>query len=642
MGVNIVTEGPVRRSQLIAPFGTGALVVARNGVSLISGGLDHWFKREDGSGGVDLEEYKVHEWRLEKLLEVDHFRLPADFRIGNKEQDIPNAWLTQPFLRFPRWHFCPTCSRLCERPLTERGRILCPACLRDGKKKPLFQVPFVAMCERGHVQDFPWREWVHHSDHTSCQGDLRLVATGGASLAAQRVECECNAKRTLARITEANTDGFTFLSKNLLKDKDEGESPPYLCRGLRPWLGEQEPSGCDRHLRGSLRSASNLYFAVVSSSIYLPRSSDFVPSSLISLMEEPPLSTLINILSGVTTDIQPQFLREPHELLLEPYSDEQIHSALQIVQRGESLSEAASTEPIGNEEKDIAFRRDEFNVLRIPRKDDQLLTVQANLEHYEEIARSHFSNVILIHKLRETRAFAGFTRVYPHDGTALEYRKRLLRKDLPDGENDWLPAYVVFGEGIFIELDERRLREWETLTNVSKRARRLGDQYQSVREARGLRDRPIDQRFLLLHTLSHLLMNRLTFECGYSSAALRERLYYSSHPDHPMAGILIYTAAGDTEGTMGGLVRMGKPGNLEPVIRRALESADWCSADPVCAEAGEVGGQGPDSLNLAACHNCALVPETACEEFNKFLDRGMVIGTPGDTDIGFFDVPQVN
>lgn len=636
-----MVEGPVRRSQMIAPFGTGALVVARNGVSLISGGLDHWFKREDGSGNVDIDEYMVHEWRLEKLLQVDHFRLPADFRRGFKGQDIPNAWLTQPFLRFPRWHFCPSCNRLHERPLTERGRIWCPACQREGRRRPLFQVPFVAMCEKGHIQDFPWREWVHRSENPSCRRDLRLIATGGASLAAQRVECECGAKRTLARITEADPDGFTILSKTLLRDQDEGECPPFLCRGLRPWLGEQEPSGCDRHLRGSLRSASNLYFAVVSSSIYLPRSSDFVPSSLISLLEEPPLSTLINVLSGVTSDVQPQLLRQPHKLLLEPYSDEQIHSALQTVQKGKSLNESASKEPVGNEDKDIAFRRDEFNVLRIPRQDDQLFTVKAEMEHYEEIVRAHFSNVILIHKLRETRAFAGFTRVYPHDGTGLEDRKRLLRKELPKGESDWLPAYVVFGEGIFIELDRSRLRQWENRSSVKTRVRRLDAQYQRVRRTKGLRDRRIDQRFVLLHTLSHLLMNRLTFECGYSSAALRERLYYSSHLDHPMAGILIYTAAGDAEGTMGGLVRMGKPGNLEPVIRRALESADWCSADPVCAEAGKAGGQGPDSLNLAACHNCALVPETACEEFNRFLDRGMVIGTPDDKDIGFFDLQQV-
>ena len=641
-----MTEGPVRRSQLIAPFGTGALVVARNGVSLISGGLDHWFEREDGSGRVDVEEYKVREWRLETLLEVDHFRLPADFRRGFQGQDIPNARLTQPFLRFPRWHFCPACNRLDERPLTERGRIWCPACERIGRRRPLFQVPFVAMCDSGHIQDFPWREWVHHSEGTSCGLPMRLVATGGATLAAQRVECECGARRTLASITEANPDGETFLSRTLLQGNETGAGPAqaYLCRGLRPWLGEGEPTECDSHLRGSLRSASNLYFAVVSSSIYLPRSSDFVPSSLVSLMEEPPLSTFINVLSsvlsGLVTNIQPHQLRQQYALLLEPYQDEQIGAALQIIQRGEPSNAESDTQSPGNEDGETAFRRDEFNVLRMPRKDDQLLTIQADLGRYENIVRSYFSNVILVHKLRETRAFAGFTRVYPHDGTRLEDRKRLLRKTVLHGQNDWLPAFVVFGEGIFIEMEEGQLRQWENRTDVSLRMHRLDDQYQKVRQTRRLRYRSIDQRFVLLHTVSHLLMNRLTFECGYSSAALRERLYYSSDPDYPMAGILIYTAAGDAEGTMGGLVRMGKPGNLEPVVRRALESARWCSADPVCAEAGEIGGQGPDSLNLAACHNCALVPETACEEFNRFLDRGIVIRGPGNTDLGFFRAQQ--
>jgi hypothetical protein len=87
---------------------------------------------------------------------------------------------------------------------------------------------------------------------------------------------------------------------------------------------------------------------------------------------------------------------------------------------------------------------------------------------------------------------------------------------------------------------------------------------------------------------------------------------------------------------MGGLVRMGKPGNLEPVIRRALDAAQWCSADPVCMEMSHRGGQGPDSCNLAACHNCALVPETACERFNQFLDRGVVVGELGCPDLGYF------
>ncbi len=87
---------------------------------------------------------------------------------------------------------------------------------------------------------------------------------------------------------------------------------------------------------------------------------------------------------------------------------------------------------------------------------------------------------------------------------------------------------------------------------------------------------------------------------------------------------------------MGGLVRMGKAGYFEPVLRRALEGARWCSADPVCMESGESGGQGPDSCNLAACHSCALVPETACEEFNRLLDRGLVIGSLNEPAIGFF------
>jgi hypothetical protein len=102
-----------------------------------------------------------------------------------------------------------------------------------------------------------------------------------------------------------------------------------------------------------------------------------------------------------------------------------------------------------------------------------------------------------------------------------------------------------------------------------------------------------------------------------------------------MAGLLIYTAAGDAEGTMGGLVRMGKPGNLERVWDASLTNAEWCSTDPICMEAGEAG-QGPDSCNLAACHSCALLPETSCEEFNRFLDRGLIIGSLKQPEIGFF------
>ena len=149
-----------------------------------------------------------------------------------------------------------------------------------------------------------------------------------------------------------------------------------------------------------------------------------------------------------------------------------------------------------------------------------------------------------------------------------------------------MPAYVVYGEGIFLELDETRLRHWEAGAGVRARVTALQNRYNAVAEKRQLIERTLTPRFVMVHTLAHLLMNRLTFECGYSSAALRERLYVSTDRDLPMAGILIYTAAGDSEGTMGGLVRMGKPEFLEGLLEKAVAEAKWCSADPVCMELG--------------------------------------------------------
>ncbi len=73
----------------------------------------------------------------------------------------------------------------------------------------------------------------------------------------------------------------------------------------------------------------------------------------------------------------------------------------------------------------------------------------------------------------------------------------------------------------------------------------------------GREPRPLTPKFVALHTLAHLAIRRLVFACGYGSASLRERLYISDNPKSRMAGILIYTASGDSEGSLGGLVSMG-------------------------------------------------------------------------------------
>ncbi|WP_258934180.1 DUF1998 domain-containing protein [Nesterenkonia pannonica] len=186
-----------------------------------------------------------------------------------------------------------------------------------------------------------------------------------------------------------------------------------------------------------------------------------------------------------------------------------------------------------------------------------------------------------------------------------------------------------------MELNSARLAAWEARSEVQNRAQKITDHYGQVVTQRGLQERTLTPRFILLHTLGHLLINELVFACGYSSASLRERLYISTAAGREMAGLLIYTAAGDSEGTMGGLVRMARPDNLRSVFAAALSGARWCSTDPVCMDAYEKG-QGSDSCNLAACHGCALLPETSCEEFNRFLDRGLVVGTLTDPLLGYF------
>ena len=610
------------------------MVVVRDGTSVMTAGLDHWYEREDGetdSRDIDVEEYKFDEWRLQQLLGVSHFRLPPDYRSRRRAgETTPNCLITVPFVRFPKWHFCPHCYTMKELSLFHKGKQKCDECRKENRTRFVLQVPFVAICDCGHIQDFPWREWVHKSSSPVCNERMTLSATGGASLAAQKVKCKCDAERNLSRVTEADPgDGTTFLSRNLI----EGGGL-FLCTGRRPWLGTDESTQCGQPLRGSLRSAANVYYSDERSAIYIPRSTAAAPAELIELLEEPPLSTHVKAFRDANADVTPGLLRLPYDALLKIYSDAEVEAALKVQQN--PLPNDADVPIVADDDARTAFRRAEYPVLRAQREEPRLTIESADLGKYRQDAIKYFDQMMLVHKLRETRAFAGFTRLRTTSPQPLDDQKAMLRRNQVPPQQSWLPAYIVHGEGLFLVLNKERVREWETQPHVVTRASRLTNLYTSGHQTHAL-ERPLSARYLLVHTLAHLLINELTFECGYSSAALRERLFVSDNPDGPMAAVLIYTAAGDAEGTLGGLVRMGKQDYFEPILLRALERARWCSADPVCMELGERDGQGPQSCNLAACHNCALLPETACEEFNRFLDRAVVVGSLADPTIGFFD-----
>lgn len=630
-----MSKGPVRRAQFIAPFGVGAMMILQDGTSVMTAGLDHWFEREPGnSGRVDANEYELQEWRLERMLRVGHFRLPPDHRkpFGWRAPP-PNMALSVPVLRFPQWHFCSGCRALTEIGLAERGRIQCQECERNGRRKRfLAQVPFIAMCAHGHVRDFPWREWVHRSVVPTCAQTVRLIATGSSSLGAQRVKCDCGAERSLLGITQADPDGNTTLTQEL----DQAER--FTCDGRKPWLGAGVREQCGQPIRGTLRGAGNVYFADVRSAIFLPRDSDCVSERLLNLLDEPAYSTVIRFMAE---EVTPQHLRRRSAEPLQPYSDAEISRAIEVILRGQDevlVDPPAGAGPGATEEE---LRRAEYRALREQRSDEELVILVPERSEYASDVRAWFSRITLVEKLRETRAFTGFSRVFTEDGRTLAERKDALWLRPLRRRASWLPAYVVFGEGLFLEFNERRLAAWEDRRDVQERVRILEERFRMVQEDRHLRARAVTPRLVLLHTFAHLLITRLTFECGYSSASLRERLFVSSSQEAPMSGVLIYTAAGDADGTMGGLVRMGKPGNLEPVVRRAVAGAQWCSADPVCSE---TRAQGPMSLNMAACHSCALVPETACEDFNRFLDRALVVPLtatgPEEQELAYFPAPS--
>jgi hypothetical protein len=633
-----MSTGNMRRAQLVTPFGVGAMSVLVNGTSVITAGLDHWYEADDAST-LAMEEYQEHDWRLEARLRVSEFRLPPDYRYQGGGSDQRNVKLTVPVLRFPRWCFCMYCKRLELSTLTMQQQVTCPD--KEHANKPykprMSQVPFVAICTQGHLDDFPFNNWVHHSHNPSCTGTLRLVSRGGGGLEGQVVTCDaCGNERSLRGITEARYDANGEEHTNLT-DQLVSAADPYLCPGARPWLAQLE-GACGEPLRGALRAAGNVYFPKIESSIYLPRKEGAVSTEMHELMRHPAVSGTMRTLHGIFgADLKVEMLREnllrnlPPELF-GPIGDEELMAGYRDL-LGVGQQPSTATDDSGSEllTGDDEWRYPEFQHIRETPKDDYLSATNPGIHHDLE---PYFERVRSVDVLRETRALRGFTRVRD-DILKLTSGKALLRRKPLPPVQDWLPAYVVKGEGIYFELDPDRLAAWEGRAEVQARADKIAAHFGAVASQRGLQNRNLSPRFVLLHTLGHLLINQLVFACGYSSASLRERLYVSDAAEHEMAGLLIYTAAGDSEGTMGGLVRMSRPDNLRSVFASALTDAQWCSTDPVCMDAGEKG-QGPDSCNLAACHGCALLPETSCEEFNRFLDRGLVVGTFSDPSLGYF------
>ena len=561
----------IQRSQLITTYGIGSIYDALD-YSVILAGLEEW-----KPGNTEI----LNEARLEQKLGVNFFRQPKVI------EDVP----TIPSFRFPEWVFCPKCKIL--KPiykLPDRTDKKCAVC-----KEKYVPARFVVTCPNGHLDDFPWEWWVHRG--ASCgQPKIKLHTTGRTtSLAGIKVSCENKECDALPRTLEG------IFGKNALRG--------LTCRGKRPWLGPGNKEECTEIPRVLQRGSASVYYSVTESAISIP-----------------PFSERIQI-----------FLREfcgdikyiPEDVLSEYFKGKLIETGDSF--RVEDLVEAALEKKNSGDEEvaGVDLRQGAYEALCHPGSMDYRDDFAAEEEDVPVLYREQISRLVLVHRLREVRALTGFTRIDPENKVAPISKNR----------QDWLPAAEMKGEGIFIELDRNTMDDWvaaakpDFLRRVGKlEIQRLEQQRISSAWTEG---RVITPQFLLIHTLSHIFIQQLILDCGYSSAALRERLYINDGTDGrpEMSGFLIYTATSDAEGSLGGLVRQGLKSRFSEVMGKALDQARWCSNDPLCMESE---GQGHDSLNLAACHSCCLLPETSCELRNCFLDRGVLIGTNNRPESGFF------
>lgn len=622
----------VRRSQTLSPFGVGAIFDVE-GESLVAVDISWW--KNQGQ--------EISEKRLEEMLGVKRFKM------GPAAKDNPSANDPGiPYYRFPQWLFCPRCRSMSHwSKYGETGKPPeCTECRRAPRQK-LVPMRFVMACPRGHLADVPWRLWAHSGSHGKCeQWVLKFITTDeGGGLESLKVECKtCGASRSLAGI--ATPDSMRKLNVR--------------CSGRQPWQERNDARSCNAIPQVVQRGASNLTFAVTTSSIDIPPFSNWSTFSsdrrLIAATDE--YRIIRSDPDGVLVELLYKAIAQKLSMKAEV-----VRSLVQAEIREEmpklyNITSARYTEnELFSEEFDAFLAPDEEQDPR-----DHFIKRYVPLAKYlDEIVGGQYGSavtwlgerlyaIVQATRLREVRVLNGFSRLAPavgdnedqeDTGTFSTYDTEekivptVVAADLgllPETDK-WLPAVEVFGEGIFLSFKESEIQQWEDAFSVRKHIRPLAERFTHIR-ARSRYLPPPDPRFVLLHTLAHLLIRQLSFECGYSLASLRERIYVAE-PDngHPMAGILIYTAAGDVEGTLGGLVREGKADRLLSTIIKALQQAYWCSSDPLCRESK---GQGMDAMNLAACHACALLPETSCAYSNRMLDRTLLLGSTENADIGFF------
>lgn len=606
--------GEVRPSQTLTTYGVGSLVDLPN-LSVVVMGLDDW----PVSHSSEISEERLLR-SAQSILgpQVSRFMTPPR---GPEAAGMQTNWFDEsrqigvPVAPFPRWMVCTRSQCRLLAPLSSglfepkqpayRPDKTCYVhnCTTQGRPPMVVPARFLVTCERGHLDDFPWLEFVHRGP-SDCNGPLRMLEFGpSGEMADVTIVCDkCQARRRMAEAIGP------VGSQNL---------PP--CTARRPHLRDHDPDGCDcDNVRPVALGASNLWFPVVISALSVPQAAD----DLGRLIDE----NWAVLEKAVSIEVLRAF-RDIRQLKdLSKYTDAQIWAKLDEKRSG-SDDDAEGPDDL---------KAPEWRVFTNPGIAKEGRSFKLRTVDPPDDFTAYFDKIVLAEKLREVRSLVGFTRIMsPRDFDNPKDLPQERRAAISRKQPTWLPASETRGEGIFFQFSESKLQEWVKLNRAYEREFELA--HTAWRASKNIPnpDRGYPGiRFVLLHSFAHALVRQLSIECGYTSASVSERIYSRSPDDgEPMAGVLIYTSAPDSEGTLGGLCALGQPDKLNRHIKRALEKVGLCSSDPLCSE-HEVGGG--DTLHGASCHACSFLPETSCERGNKYLDRAVLVPTMERADIAFF------
>ena len=605
--------GDVRPSQLLWTYGPGALVDLPN-LSVVTMGLDRW----ERDRCRPIQEARLLA-SVQQVLggQVDSLRVPP---IADREGIDPfsaEALVGVPVRPFPRWLRCVKCGLLspydaglfemkANRYRPEQSRFVhkgCRGSQANLRPSDADAVParFLLACRGGHLDDFPWH-WFVHAGPSDCKGTLRFFESG-ASLQTENLWVKCDVCEAAKNMAQA----FGQAGKDNLP----------ACRGRHPHLDRFDDS-CEDEPRAILLGATNGWFPVSLSVLAIPQTGS-------------PLAQLVadgwiyfeDVHSEAEISVVAKTLKKTAQLPgIEAFTSQEVWDAVEAYRAG--------TPDVSQSD----LKAPEWDVLTAPHAP----TDYPHFMSTEVAAPERFAGVVervlLLERLREVNALIGFTRVEsPDEGGPDE---RAPKAPLTRSNPNWVVATEVHGEGIFLQFETGALRQWAREPAVEALDIQLRAGHAGWRRKRGLdpHEGYPGVRYVMLHTLAHLLIRELALECGYNAASIRERIYADIEDERDQAGILIYTAAADSDGTLGGLVELGQPDNLGRLLRQALDRAHVCASDPLCAEHDPAKDQ---SLHGAACHACSFVSETSCERGNRYISRALVVPTLEAAEAAFFD-----